>query len=224
MRVLRPVLLAFALLGAASASAEGFLRDNLFTLPQSAFQKSGKQPAQSVYLAPGADLRAYQKVIVETPLFLHRDAQGQWQLLQPNEQSRIAAYFQSRLAEEITKSGVTVTDQPGADVLRLRVAISGLGQVRPDKKIVDILPAKAAINLTKNVVGREPYLLKVGSMAQLENAETGEVLAGSVNQRETSKTKLKDEAITLEMVRGEIDKVSRNSARQLADALGVGQR
>lgn len=220
MRLLRSALLALSLLS-ATAQAGGLLKDSLFTLPLSAFQKSSKNPGQAVYLQPGVNLHAYRKVIVEAPLFLQKNEQGEWTLLQPSEESRIASYFQQTLAAEIAKTGLTVTDEAGPDVLRLRVAVTGMGQVRPDKKVVDILPAKAAINLTKQVVGREPYLLRVGTMAQLENAQTGELLAGSVNQRQTSKSKFKDEQITLELLQKEIDTLCRNSARQLALALGV---
>ncbi|MBM5571204.1 MULTISPECIES: DUF3313 domain-containing protein [Deefgea] len=221
-KLLRSTFIGLCLLGgqAAWATTEvDAVKDNLFTLPLSAYQLNAKNPQQKLYIKPGVKLSQYQKVIVEAPLFLHQNANHEWELLQAAEESKIAQYFKTRFSTELQKQGITVVEQAEADTLRLRIAVTGLAQTRPDLDVIDVLPAKAAINIAKMAIGKEPYLLRVGTMAQLEDASTGEFLAGAVNLKETRKTKVKDKAVTLEYLEREIDKLAQKSAAQLANTL-----
>lgn len=220
-------LLAVTVLGAnlllgSLAWADGdvdAVRDNLFTIPLSAYQLDAKNPQQKLYLKPGVKLSQYQQVIVEPPLFLHQAENQEWELLQPNEQSKIANYFKAKLSSELQKQGVKVVETADNNTLRLRFAVTGLAQTRPGLDLIDVLPAKAAINIAKMAVGKEPYLLRIGTMAQLEDASSGELLAGAVNLKDTRKTKVKDQDITLNYLQREIDTLTRKSAAQLAHAL-----
>ncbi len=205
---------------AAASSATSAVRDNLFTIPLSAYQLDAKDPSQRVYLKPGVSLPSYQQVIVEAPLFLRQGDNQEWELLQPNEASKIANYFKAKLSVELQKQGIKVVETADANTLRLRFAVTGLAQTRPGLDLIDVLPAKAAINIAKMAVGKEPYLVRVGTMAQLEDASSGELLAGTVHLKETRKTKVKDKAITLDYLEREIDKLTKKSAAQLAKAMG----
>lgn len=221
--LLRATLLSASLLLSQLATANtetDAVRDNLFTIPLSAYQLDAKDPSQRVYLRPGVTLSQYQQVIVEAPLFLHQGQDQQWELLQPNEESKIANYFKAKLSIELQKQGIKVVEQADANTMRLRFAVTGLAQTRPGLDLIDVLPAKAAINIAKMAVGKEPYLLRIGTMAQLEDASNGELLAGSVSLKETRKTKVKDKAITLDYLEKEIDKLTKKSAAQLARAMG----
>ncbi|QLI81408.1 DUF3313 domain-containing protein [Chitinibacter fontanus] len=221
--LLRATLLSASLLLSPWVSANtetDAVRDNLFTIPLSAYQLDAKDPSQRIYLKPGVTLSQYQQVIVEAPLFLHQGQDQQWELLQPNEESKIANYFKAKLSIELQKQGIKVVEQADANTLRLRFAVTGLAQTRPGLDLIDVLPAKAAINIAKMAIGKEPYLLRIGTMAQLEDASNGELLAGAVNLKETRKTKVKDKAITLDYLEKEIDKITKKSAAQLAHAMG----
>lgn len=203
----------------ANTDAE-IVRDNLFTIPLSSYQVDPNNPNQRLYLKPGATLNQYQQVLVELPLFLQQNHTQEWELIQPSEANKIAQYFQAKLSAELQNLGVKVVTQADPDTLRLRFAVTGMGQVRPDRKLTDFTPTKAKINLAKRVVGREPYLLMVSTMAQVEDASSGELLAGVVSLKETSKTKVKDQPITLAYLQNEIDKLTKKSAAQLARAMG----
>lgn len=221
--LLRATLLSASLLLSPWVSANtetDAVRDNLFTIPLSAYQLDAKDPSQRIYLKPGVTLSQYQQVIVEAPLFLHQGQDQQWELLQPNEESKIANYFKAKLSIELQKQGIKVVEQADANTLRLRFAVTGLAQTRPGLDLIDVLPAKAAINIAKMAIGKEPYLLRIGTMAQLEDASNGELVAGAVNLKETRKTKVKDKAITLDYLEKEIDKITKKSAAQLAHAMG----
>jgi hypothetical protein len=221
-KLIRSTLLGVCLLTGQAAWASNevdAVSENLFTIPLSAYQLNAKNPQQRFYIKPNITLSQYQKVIVEAPLFLHQRKNQEWELLQPAEESKIAQYFKAKFSSELQKQGITVVEQAEADTLRLRVAVTGLAQTRPDLDVIDVLPAKAVINIAKMAIGKEPYLLRVGTMAQLEDANTGEFLAGAVNLKETRKTKVKDKAVTLDYLEKEIDKLAQKSAAQLASTL-----
>lgn len=213
------LLLALSMLVASPAAWADAAADNLFTVPISALQPSKDNPAQKLYLKPGVDLKAYTAIWLEPMYFMRHDSKGNWELLQSADESRIASYFQQKMTQELQAAGIPVVTQAGPGVARMRVAVTGLAQDRPGMDVTDILPIKAVFNLGRIAAGKEPYLMKVGSMAQLEDSESGSLLAGSVNLRQSKKTATKDEPLKLELIKGTIDDWCRDSAKLLAKAL-----
>ncbi|WP_052729218.1 DUF3313 domain-containing protein [Chromobacterium vaccinii] len=190
--------------------------DNLFTVPLDAFQPGKMVPGQRVYQKPGADLKAYHSVLLEPLLFLRQADDGSWELLQAGDENAIAGYFHDRMQAELKAAGVEEALQPATGVARLRVAVTGVSQDRPGVNAIDLLPVKAVFNLARLATGKEPYLLKIASMAQLEDAQDGGLLAGTVNLRQNEKNKTKEQPMTLDLIKPLIDEWCRQSARQLA--------
>ena len=223
---MKHTLLTTLLLSAFCLAPIGYANDNiapvpenLFTVPLESYQMDAKDTDQRIYVKPGLDLTIYHKVLLESPLFLRQDQNKEWELLQPSEESKIANYFKSRMAAELAKQGIELTEEAGPDVLRLRFAVTGVAPTRPGLDLIDVLPAKAAINIAKLAIDKEPYLLRIGTMAQIEDSVSGELLAGTVNLKETSKSKIKDKPVTLAYLEKEVDKLSKKSAAQLAKAM-----
>jgi len=213
------LFVAVSMLVASPAAWADPAADNLFTVPISALQPSKDNAAQKLYLKPGVDLKAYNAIWLEPLYFMRHDGKGNWELLQSAEENRISSYFQQKMTQELQQVGIPVVSQSGPGIARMRVAVTGLAQDRPGVAVTDLLPFKAAINLTRIVAGKEPYLMKVGSMAQLEDSESGSLLAGSVNLRQSKKTATKDEPLKLELIKSAIDDWCRDSAKLLAKAL-----
>lgn len=216
-----PLVLALALplpATATPAAQPDTATQNLFTLPLDAFQPNPNQPSQRVYRAPGASLKAYRSVLIDPLLFLHQGGEG-WQLLEADSQNKIARYFHDSFATELGKNDITVTDKAAPGVMRIRIAVTDLQQERPGVGVLDFIPARAVFNLARLAVGKEPYLVKVGSMAQLEDAQTGALLGGAVNLRESPDSKNRDEPLTLDVLKKLIDDWTEASAQQLARAL-----
>lgn len=212
------MLLAFlsCLAGAVQA---GTVPDNVFSVPLEAWQADADKASLKLYKAEGADLTAYHAVLLEPLYFMRHDASGRWSLLESGEENRIAAHYQAAMRAALARAGVAVAEEPGPGVARLRVAVTGLAQTRPGVDVVDLLPIKAVFNLGRLAAGKEPYLVKLGSMAQLEDARSGRLLAGAVNLRKSDKTVTKDAPVTLDAVRSLLDEASRDGARLLAGAL-----
>lgn len=198
-------------------------QQHLFNLPPEAFQPNPKMPGQMIYLKPGADLKQYHAVILEPLSFLERQNDGHWQLLVAAEKNKIDSYYRMSMETALRKENIQVLTEPGPGVARLRLAVTGFQQDKPGLAVSDILPIKAAFNLARFATGTDPYLLKVSTMGQLEDAQDHTLLAGGVNLIENPGSKSKDEAITADLLKKLIKQWTANNARQLARALSPAQ-
>lgn len=192
---------------------------SLQAIPLTAFQQSESNPNQRIYKEPGVDLRQYNEVLLD-PLQFIRQENGQWYLLTANEQNEIGRYYHATFQRELINHGVKIATAPGPGVLRVQAAITNFDLTRPDPKLRDLLPAKIAINVTREVIGKEPYLLRVGSMAQLLDSQSGKLLVRVMDARESPDTTHKESPITAGEMAKMIDQWVAARAKQLADNLG----
>lgn len=192
---------------------------SLQAIPLTAFQQSESNPNQRIYKEPGVDLRQYQQVLLD-PLQFIRQENGQWYLLTANEQNEIGRYYHATFQRELLNHGVRIATAPGPGVLRVQAAITNFDLTRLDPKLRDLLPAKIAINVTREVIGKEPYLLRVGSMAQLLDSQSGKLLVRVMDARESPDTTHKESPITAGEMANMIDQWAAARASQLADNLG----
>ncbi|MFM5416198.1 DUF3313 domain-containing protein [Aeromonas dhakensis] len=192
---------------------------SLQAIPLTAFQQSESNPNQRIYKEPGVDLHQYQQVLLD-PLQFIRQENGQWYLLTANEQNEIGRYYHATFQRELINHGVRIATAPGPGVLRVQAAITNFDLTRPDPKLRDLLPAKIAINVTREVIGKEPYLLRVGSMAQLLDSQSGKLLVRVMDARESPDTTHKESPITAGEMAKMIDQWAAGRAKQLADNLG----
>jgi hypothetical protein len=194
-------------------------QQHLFNLPPEAFQPNPQLPGQMIYLKPGLDLKQYHAVMLEPLSFLERQSDGNWQLLVAAEKNKIDSYYRMRMETALRQERIKVVTEPGPGVARLRLAITGFQQDKPGLSVSDILPIKAAFNLARFATGTDPYLLKVSTMGQLEDAQDHTLLAGGVNLIENPDSKSKDQAITAALLKKMINDWTAKNAHQLARAL-----
>ncbi|MGY3949615.1 DUF3313 domain-containing protein [Aeromonas allosaccharophila] len=218
-KVVMVAVAAVLLGGCAVKNQVSYSLQSLQTVPFSAFQPSESNPNQRVYKEPGTDLRQYNEVLLD-PLQFIRQENGQWYLLTANDQNQIGRYYHDTFQRELIKQGVKIASAPGPKVMRIQAAVTNFDLTRPDPKLRDLLPAKIAINITREVIGKEPYLLKVGSMAQLLDSQSGKLLVRVMDARESPDTTHKDSPITAEEMEKMIDQWAANRAKQLADNIG----
>jgi len=193
--------------------------ETLLSLPKEAFQQSKTDPNQYNYLKPGAELSRYRQILIDPLSFLSPAPGGDWKVSVADERNKISQYFQQGLRAELQKRGIETVDAPGPQVLRLHVAITTVSEERPGLKPIDILPVKAVFNLARNAAGMEPYLVKISTMGQLEDSESGELLAGAIDLKHTDKTKSGKGPLTLDYLRAMIDKWNSQTADRLVNAL-----
>jgi hypothetical protein len=184
-----------------------------------AFRPGRDQPTLRVYMKPGSDLRAYNSLIIDSLGFIERDASGAWNLLVSDEKDKIDVYFRQTMAAALSERNIAVVTQPGPGVARLRVAVTGLEQVKPGFKVRDLIPVRMVINVARLAAGVEPYLLDISTVSEMSDSQSGVLLAGSINKLEGSSTKKSDESITLDFVKKLVDKESKLGALSLARAM-----
>lgn len=213
VNVLSAFVLAMAILPVAHAVEE---KPSLFTLPLEAFKVNPDNKNQKLYLKPGVELKNYHAVIIEPLVFTHHQPDGEWQIVVIEEQSRIAQYFHHSLAAALLAENIAVVTEPGPGIARLRVAIADIMQEKPGLSVTDFVPIKAIFNIARKAGGVDPYLVKMSTMAQLEDAESHELLAGSVNLVDSKKTKTAKQQVTKEWIKDAIDRWNKDGATLLA--------
>ena len=123
-----------------------FLQD----LPQ--FQTGPSDGMDQVYIRPGADLRKYNRVMLEeVQFFLKQDAATQG--LQASELKDLADTFH-RAVFEALGTAYPLVAEPGPDVLRIRVAITDIVTSNPAVSgITTVLPVGLAVSVGKKAAG-----------------------------------------------------------------------
>ena len=187
-------------------------------IPLERFRQSDSHPNQLIYTHPGTTLAGYQQVLL-MPLQFLRQEQDQWYLLTTAQETEIGSYYHQRMEAALAAEGITLTDKAGAGVLVIQAAVTNLQLKQPDLTVVDLLPAKIAINAAKQAVGMEPWYLNVGSVTQLRDGVSDQLLVRVLNMRQSKDAIPGGDKITWPEAQKMIEDWTRISARQLAAEL-----
>lgn len=135
----------------------GFLGDYSMLKP------GGEDRAALLYIKSGVDFKPYDKIMFErVTVWLDKDAE--YRGIDPVLLKEMTDHLQQALLDAV-KDGYQVVDQPGPDVLRVRVAIT------------DVKPAKPVANTMSTIVPVGIAVAAVTKLATDENVGTGEAAA-----------------------------------------------
>lgn len=201
---------------AAPSNAAAAQKENIFTVPLEAFKTSDSNPSRKLYVHADANLKKYHALQLEPLMFMQQSHEGQWELLQANENNEIANYFHAQMVKELKKAGVMVSDVAGPGVARWRIAVTGVTHDKPGLEVTDVLPIKIVVNVARMAADKELHLTKVGVLTQLDDSVNGQLLAGSADMRTGGKKVYKDEVPKLANVKSLIDKWCKEGAQLLA--------
>jgi hypothetical protein len=212
-------MVAFSLFMSGARAADSI--ETILSVPPEDFMASKDKDRANFrfYMKPGADLKAYSSLIIEPLGYIERDSTGAWSLLVSDDKSKIDASFRKSMTDALRAQHIAVVTEPGPGVARLRVAVTGLQQVKPDFKVRDLVPVKLVFNIVRNAAGAEPYLLDVSTVSQLSDSQSGDLLAGGINKLQDSETKKVAEPITAEYLKKMVDKETKLGAISLAKAM-----
>jgi hypothetical protein len=158
----------------------GFLRDYSQLKPREGYE------AQLVYVKPGVDWSRYNAVQIDSvTLWVTRKTEK----LSPDERQMLTDLLYKALHEKLGAE-FRLSDRPGADVLRLRAALTQVkGANVPLRTISTVVPQ---LMLISTAVGLSADVAKtVGTAtveAELLDSVTGERLAAAVDQRAGTKS------------------------------------
>jgi len=163
--VIGPVLF---LLFAGSAIAEekakvdtgpkysGFLSDYSKLKPVSADSKAMR------YMNPQADMKKYKKILLERIMVVLKN-DAEYKAIDPDEMKALTDYFREAIVRELGDA-YPLVNEPGPDVLRIRIAIADLVPTKAEMSVVMVavpfatLPDLASGAVSKGGAGSAPYL------------------------------------------------------------------
>lgn len=154
----------------------GFLKNYEVLVP------GGDDEAAMVYHKPGADLKAYDKVMLErVRVYLSPNAADG---LDPEELKALADYFNNALKKELS-SDYTLVDQPGTGVLHIRTALTNIVPGNPVTGTTSsLVPIGMLVAGTKGATtGSGVGVGQAAAEVEILDAETGERLMAAVDRR-----------------------------------------
>jgi len=166
----------FGCAGTQGVKYSGFLGD------YSQF-KPGKEGVAQVYIKKGVDFKKYKKLMPDHVVFyLKEDAQ--YKGIQADEMKELADEFHKAFIKAFGDA-YPVTDTPGPDVLRIRVAITDIEPNKPGLSAIStVTPVGLAVStIKKGVTGKHTGVGSTSMEAELLDSLTNERLAAAVDSR-----------------------------------------
>ncbi len=184
------ILMSFVGLFSACASSKqartvkttGFLKD------YSMLREGGKDEALLVYRNPDANVASYNKILLE-PVQVWRRENSDMKDLPEREVQKIVSLLHSELLINLREDW-EITEEPGADVMRIRVAITeAVGAKAVLNFVTTVMPIGRIISEGKNLAGGTHSFVGAASVeAEITNAATGELVWAGVDRRVGGKT------------------------------------
>jgi hypothetical protein len=179
--------LAVALLAGCAASGMKDVQKTGFLSDYSQLQPGGDDRAALVFIKPGVDFKPYTKLMFERFIVLFSD-NAEYREIDPAMLKEMTDYYQNAVFTAF-KDGYEIVDQPGPDVLRVRVAITGLKPSNPTANTLStIVPVGMVVSgATKAVSGDNLGTGEAATEIEVLDSVTGERLAAAVDKRQGGK-------------------------------------
>jgi hypothetical protein len=194
---------------ALSLSSGAQAMQPLSSLPASAFTVSMAHPGRCGFVCPDIDLSVYRSVLIEPLSFLSPSENGDWLLQRALPDNPLDRHFRQAMALALHAHGLTVTDTPAADAMRLSLALA---------YDASTMPVETVLNLDTLGDGMAHYLTRVQAVGQVADSQSQRVLAGSAELTTSAQHHPAGRNEVLRM----LDSWSLASADQIALVLGQG--
>jgi len=178
------ILAGFVLTGCAGTPQtqhSGFLKN------YPPFQPGPSDGVDQVYTKPGVDLSKYRRVMLdEVQFYLKKDAA--YQGIQADELTKLTETFH-RAVFEALGTAYPIVSEPGADVLRIRLAITDIELSNPAMSgMTTVMPAGLAISaVKKGVTGSHTGVGGASMEAEFLDSMTNERLVAGIDTFSGSK-------------------------------------
>jgi hypothetical protein len=150
------------------------------------FEPGPKGGADWIYVKEGANIRSYNKIMMEYVEFYLKDDTG-YKGIDEREFKELANTFQKALVEALGKT-YSLVSKPGPDVLRLRVAITNMIPSRLDEeKTEDVLSGGWSSKRRSGSIGKLFYMGEASIEVELLDSQTNERLAAAMDTKATEK-------------------------------------
>jgi len=136
--------------------------------------------AALAYINPNAQWSKYTKIqLMPVEFWAAADSK-----VSESDQQMLTSYFYNKLQEDLSKS-FTLVNQPGPDVLTLRIALMDATTAVPGLRSVSVIVPQARVlnGLQSLATGSYAFVGSAEGEMKATDSTTGEMLAGAVDQR-----------------------------------------
>ena len=167
----------------AEPKYSGFLGDNYKNL-----QPGPEGGAKMRWLKPGVDFSKYNKLMVDSVIFYLAD-DSEDKGINAEEMKELTDAFNQEIVNAL-KDKYPIVAEPGPDVARLKIAITGVKKSKPGVSVItSIVPVGIGISLIKKGVGGS-YTGSGGTNVEMMALDpmTDEVIVAAVDERSAGYT------------------------------------
>ena len=149
-----------------------------------------------VYVNPDADLGRYERIIVE-PVQVALSPDAASHSVDPADLAKLANYLHTALVVAV-RDRYPVVDEPAADVLRVRVAITDVVPTKPVRSTAGtlLIPARVASAAKRAITGTDLFVGQVAIEAEAVDSLSDERLLGLVDRKAGNNFRLREGAST----------------------------
>jgi hypothetical protein len=187
---------AMLILNSAACAPKPPVEPSGFLGDYSEFQPDRQGSEALIYVKPDADLGRYHQMIIE-PVHVALSKEAEGRAVNPAELVALSDYLHDAL-EIAIRGAYSVAEEPGPDVLRLRVAITDVIPTKPVLNTVGTLlvPARLASAAKRAITGTDLFVGEVAIEAELVDSQTSERLMALVDRKAGNKFRLKEGTTT----------------------------
>jgi hypothetical protein len=161
--------------GTLPPAVTGFFGDNASRLAPG---PSGG--AALAYVNQGSTIAKYQKIqLMPVEFWAAADSK-----VSTADQQMLTAYFFNKLKEDLSKN-YTIVDQPGADTLKLRVALMDATTATPGLRTLSVVVPQARVlnGVQSLATGSYAFVGSAEAEMELTDSQTGDFFAGAVDKQ-----------------------------------------
>jgi len=161
-----------------TAHPSGFLGDySKFRKPQ------GEEEAELIYIAEGADISGYTKIIVD-PVTVWVKGNEELKGVPKKDMQKLTSYLYKSVCDQLSKD-YELVDQPSPDAMRLRAAITSANDSRMALRLVStIVPVSRILSTGRRLAtGTFSFVGSAGVEVEVLDSESGKRIGAAVDRR-----------------------------------------
>ena len=192
MRIRSPLIgVAILALGWTACAPRPPVRPSGYLGDYSEFERRDESTEALIYVKPGLELSRYKRVIID-PVTVALSPKATAHAVNPAELMALSGYLRDALKIAL-RDAYPVVEEPGDDVIRLRVAITDVIPTKPVRNTMGTLlvPARLASAAKRKITGTDLFVGEVAIEAEVVDSQTNERLLALVDRKAGDKFGLK---------------------------------
>jgi hypothetical protein len=184
LRTVFVVIISFVFMSAAGCAKKQTVKHSGFLENYPTFQPGPEGGIKHVYFREGVDFGSYNKVMLDHVVFYFKD-DSKYKGIHADILKDLADAFHEAAVNAL-EGAYPLVDQPGPDVMRIRVAITDLEQGRPGLTLVTtVMPGGFGVKaIKKATTGTHSFASHTSVEAEMLDSVSGERIAAIMDEGE----------------------------------------